>query len=178
MLTNSDIYSFDSIRVLKQLSQHNDRFMIFFSLFTSIILNKILINQTKLKNLLKNLNLYTLTHQVKLSRVKKTIDLMTTDLILARDAIKMLFKTNMIKEIRKKIKENITKAFRILFERVLIENEVIRLREDEIKKNENVMQKKMIAKIKKLIAAKKRRINIEKMITRKKKRKKVKLIKK
>jgi ribosomal protein L32 len=72
--------------------------MIFSSLLTSINLNKISINQTKLKNLLKNLNFYTLNHSIKLSRIKKTIDLMSVDLILARDAIKVLFKANMTKK--------------------------------------------------------------------------------
>jgi hypothetical protein len=151
--------------------------MIFSSLLTSINLNKISINQTKLKNLLKSLNLYTLNHQIKLNRIKKTIDLMIADLILTRDATKMLFKTNMTKETRKKTKESIIEAFRISFERVLIENEVIRLREDEIRKNENVMQKKMTAKTKKSVVADKKRVHIEKMTMRKRKRKKVKLIK-
>jgi hypothetical protein len=96
LLINSNICSFDSSRVLKQLSQNNNRFIIFSSLLTSINLNKISINQTKLKNLLKSLNLYTFNHQIKLSRIKKTMDLMNVDLILARDVIKMLFKTNMI----------------------------------------------------------------------------------
>jgi hypothetical protein len=59
---------------------------------------------------------------------------MNVDLILARDATKVLFKANMTREARKKTKENIIEAFRTLFERVLIENEAIRLREDEIKK--------------------------------------------
>jgi hypothetical protein len=94
----STICSFDSSSILKQLSQNSNRFMIFSSLLTSINLNKISINQTKLKNLLKSLNFYTFNHQIKLSRVKKTIDLISVDLILARDVIKMLFKANMIKK--------------------------------------------------------------------------------
>ncbi len=48
----------------------------------------------------------------------------------------------MIKKARKKIKENITNAFRISFDRVLIENEVIRLCANEIKKIEDVMLKR------------------------------------
>jgi hypothetical protein len=72
---------------------------------------------------------------------------MTADLILARDAIKMLFKVCMIKEARKKTKENITNAFRTSFDRVLIENEVIRLRANEIKKVEDVMLKKMMLRL-------------------------------
>jgi hypothetical protein len=151
--------------------------MIFSSLFTSINLNKISINQTKLKNLLKSLNLYTFNHQIKLSRVKKTIDLMNVDLILARDVIKVLFKANMTRKTRKKTKENIVEAYRISFERVLIENEAIRLREDEIKKSEDVMLKKMIAKTKKSIAAKKKRIHTKEVAMRKRKRKKDKAIK-
>jgi hypothetical protein len=142
--------------MLKQLSQYNQRFMIFSSLLTSIILNKTSINQSKLKNLLNSLNLYTLNHRIKLSRVKKTFDLMTADLILARDASKLLFKANMIRKTKKKIKKNIRKEkFRTSFDRVLIENEVIRLRKDEIKKNDEVMQKKMIAKMKKSVVARK-----------------------
>jgi hypothetical protein len=151
--------------------------MIFSSLLTSTNLNKISINQTKLKNLLKSLNFYTLNHQIKLSRVKKTIDLMSADLILARDAIKVLFKANMTRKIRKKTKENIVEAYRISFERVLIENEAIRLREDEIKKNEDVMLKKMIAKTKKSIAAKKKRIHTKEVAMRKRKRKEDKAVK-
>ncbi len=178
LLTNSDIYSFDSIRILKQLSQQIDRSMISSSLLTSTNLNKTSINQTKLKNLLKSLNLYTLNHQIKLNRIKKTIDLMTADLILARDATKVLFKTNMTREIRKKTKESIMRAFRISFERVLIENEAIRLRKDEVRKNEDVMQKKMTAKTKKSVAAEKKRVHIEEMTMRKRKREKVKLVKK
>jgi hypothetical protein len=83
----------------------------------------------------------------------------------------------MIKEIRKKTKKSIIETFRISFKRVLIENEVIRLRKDEIRKNENVMQKKMIAKTKKSIVAKKKRIHIEKITIKKRKRKKIQLIK-
>jgi hypothetical protein len=53
---------------------------------------------------------------------------MSFDLILARDATKTLWKANMIKETRKKTKENISeRTFRISFERVLIENKAIRL---------------------------------------------------
>jgi hypothetical protein len=100
--------------------------MIFSSSLTSINVNKISINQTKLKNLLKNLNFYTFNHQIKLNRIKKTINLMIVDLILTRNVIKMLLKINMIRKIRKKTKENIAKAYRISFDRVLIENETIR----------------------------------------------------
>ncbi len=177
LLTNSDIYSFDSTRMLQQLFQFDNRFMTFSSSFTSTILNKTSINQSKLKNLLQSLNLYTLNHRNKLSRVKKTIDLMSVDLILTRNATKMLFKTNMIKETRKKTKKN-ERTFRISFERVLIENEIIRLRENEIKKIEDVMLKKMIAKTKKSVVAEKKRIHAKEMIIRKRKRKENKLIKK
>jgi hypothetical protein len=151
--------------------------MTFSSLLTSINLNKTSINQTKLKNLLKSLNFYTFNHQIKLSRVKKTIDLMSVDLILARDAIKVLFKANMIKETRKKTKKNIARTYRISFERVLIENEAIRLRKNEIKKNEKIMLKKMTAKTKKSIAAKKKRIHTKEIVMRKRKRKEDKTIK-
>jgi hypothetical protein len=130
--------------------------MIFSSLLVQINLNKTSINRSKLKNLLQSLNLYTLKHQIKLNRVQKTIDLMSIDLILTRDAAKMLFKANMIKKNSKKTKENINeKKFRISFKRVLIENEAIRLRKKEIKKAEKAIQKKMIAKTKKSIVAKK-----------------------
>jgi hypothetical protein len=163
--------------MLQQLFQFDNRFMTFSSSFTSTILNKTSINQSKLKNLLQSLNLYTLNHRNKLSRVKKTIDLMSVDLILTRNATKMLFKTNMIKETRKKTKKN-ERTFRISFERVLIENEIIRLRENEIKKIEDVMLKKMIAKTKKSVVAEKKRIHAKEMIIRKRKRKENKLIKK
>jgi uncharacterized transporter YbjL len=151
--------------------------MISSSLLTSTNLNKISINQTKLKNLLKSLNLYTLNHQIKLSRVKKTIDLMNADLILIRDAIKVLFKANMTREARKKTKESIAKTYRISFERVLTENEAIRLREDEIKKNEKIMLKKMTAKTKKSIAAEKKRIHTKEIVMRKRKREEDKAVK-
>jgi hypothetical protein len=107
---------------LKQLFQNNNRFIISSSLLISINLNKTSINQTKLKNLLKNLNFYTFNHQIKLSRIKKTIDLMSVDLILIRDVMKVLFKANMTKEARKKTKENIAKAYQISFERVFVMN--------------------------------------------------------
>jgi hypothetical protein len=84
----------------------------------------------------------------------------------------------MIKKIRKKTKENIARTYRISFDRVLIENKVIRFRENEIKKNEKIMQKKMIAKTKKSIVAEKKQVHIEEMTRRKRKRKKIKLIKK
>jgi hypothetical protein len=151
--------------------------MISSSSLTSINLNKTSINQLKLKNLLQSLNLYTLNHRKKLSRVKKTIDLMSADLILARDATKVLFTTNMTRETRKKTKEN-ERTFRISFERVLIENEVIRLRENEIKKIEDVMLKKMTAKTKKSVAAEKKRIHAKEMTIRKRKREEDKLVKK
>jgi hypothetical protein len=151
--------------------------MILSSLLTSTNLNKILINQTKLKNLLKSLNLYTFNHQIKLSRVKKTINLMSVDLILARDVIKVLFKANMTREIRKKTKESIVETYKISFERVLIENEAIRIRENEIKKNENVMLKKMTAKTKKSVAAEKKRIHTKEIVMRKRKREKNKAVK-
>jgi hypothetical protein len=68
---------------------------------------------------------------------------LNADLILARDATKVFFKANMTRKTRKKTKKNINeREFRISFERVLTKNEAIRLREDEIKKNEDVMQKK------------------------------------
>jgi hypothetical protein len=151
--------------------------MILSSSLTLINLNKISINQTKLKFFLKNLNFYTFNHQIKLSRVKKTIDLMSVDLILARDVIKMLFKANMTKKTRKKMKESIAKTYRTSFERVLIENEAIRLREDEIKKNEDVMLKKMTAKTKKSIVAEKKRIHTKEVAMRKRKREENKAIK-
>jgi hypothetical protein len=154
--------------MLKQLSQHDNRFMISSSSLISTILNKISINQSKLKNLLQSLNFYTLNHRIKLSRVKKTIDLLSADLILARNATKMLFKANITKKTRKKIKANIIETFRTSFERVLIENEVIRLREEEIKKSEDVMLKKMTAKIKKSVAAEKKRVHAKEMTMRKK----------
>ncbi len=153
--------------------------MISFSLFTLTILNKTSINQLKLKNLLNSLNFYTFNHRIKLNRVKKTFNLMIVDLILTRDTTKLLFKINMIRKTRKKIKKNFKKEkFRLSFDRVLIENEVIRFRKDEIKKNDEAMQKEMIAEMKKSIAAKKKRIHSKKMIIRKRKRKKIKLIKK
>jgi hypothetical protein len=102
---------------------------------------------------------------------------MNADLILTRDSAKVLFKVNMIKKIRKRTKENLIERYRISFERVLIENEITRLREDEIKKNENVMQKKIAAKMKKSIASEKKRIHAKEMIMRKRKREKEKIIK-
>jgi predicted glutamine amidotransferase len=131
-----------------------------------------------LKNLLKSLNLYTLTHQIKLNRVKKSFDLLNADLILARDATKVLFKANMTKETRKKTKKNINaRTYRTSFERVLIENEAIRLRKKKIKKNDETMQKKMTAKTKKSVAAEKKRIHAKEVTMRKKKRKEDKIVK-
>jgi flagellar biosynthesis chaperone FliJ len=60
----------------------------------------------------------------------------------------------------------------------LIENEVIRLREDEIKKIDDVMLKKMTAKTKKSAAAEKKRIHAKEMIIKKGKREEDKIIKK
>ncbi len=111
LLTNSDIYSFDSTRVLKQLSQ-NDRFMTFSSLLTSTNSNKTSINRSKLNNLLKSLNSHTFNHQIKPDRIAKTINLMTANLILARDATRMLLKANLTRKTRKKTKENITETYR------------------------------------------------------------------
>jgi hypothetical protein len=88
-----------------------------------------------------------------------------------------LFDLNDDRKTRKKTKEN-EKAFRISFERVLIENEVICLREDEIKKIEDVMLKKMTAKTKKSVAAEKKRIHAKEMTIRKRKREEDKIIKK
>jgi hypothetical protein len=51
-----------------------------------------------------------------------------------------------------------------LFERVLIENEAIRLRENEIKRNEDVMLKKMTAKTKNLSLQKKNKFTQKKML--------------
>ncbi len=136
LFTNSHIYSFDSKWVLKQLFQNESRFRIFSLLFVFVTLNKVSINRSKLKNLLQSLNFYTFNHQIKLNNVQKSIDLMNVDLILTRDAAKVLFKVNMIKKTRKKTKNNITREYRISFEQVLIENEAIRLWKDEIKKND------------------------------------------
>jgi hypothetical protein len=113
--------------VLKQLFQNESRFRIFSLLFVFVTLNKVSINRSKLKNLLQSLNFYTFNHQIKLNNVQKSIDLMNVDLILTRDAAKVLFKVNMIKKTRKKTKNNITREYRISFEQVLIENEAIRL---------------------------------------------------
>jgi hypothetical protein len=85
-----------------------------------------------------------------------TIDLMTADLILTRDVIKVLFKANMTKKTRKKTKNNIAKTYRISFDRVLIENEVIGLRKNEIRKIEKILLKKMTAKTKKSVVAEKK----------------------
>ncbi len=97
---------------------------------------------------------------------------MTADLTLTRDAIKMLFKTNMIKKTRKRTKENIAKTYRISFDRVLIENEAIRLRENEIRKNEEIMQKKMTAKTKKISRCRKKASSYRRNDNEKKKAKK------
>ncbi len=164
--------------MLKQLSQNEHRFKTLSSFLVSVNLNKTSINRSELKNLLKSLNSYTLNHQNKLSRVHKSIDLMNADLILTRDSTKVFFKANMTREIRKRTKENLIEEYRISFERVLIENEATRLREDEIRKNEDVMQKKIAAKMKKSVAAKKKRIHATEMIMRKRKREEEKIIKK
>jgi Mg2+ and Co2+ transporter CorA len=60
----------------------------------------------------------------------------------------------------------------------LIENEIIRLHEDEIKKIENVMLKKMTAKTKNLSLQKKSEFMRKKTTIRKRKRKENKIIKK
>jgi Na+/phosphate symporter len=59
----------------------------------------------------------------------------------------------------------------------LIENEAIRLREDETKKNENAMLKKMTAKTKKSVAAEKKRIHTKEIAMRKRKREEDKAVK-
>jgi adenine-specific DNA methylase len=146
------------------------------SLLTPANLNKAPTNQPELKNLLESLNPYTPTHQIKLGHVKKTFDLLTADLVLARDATKSLVKANMARKARKKTKET-GKTYRTPFGRVLTENEAIRLREDEVKKNEDVMQKKMAAKAKKSAAAEKKRIHTEEVAMRKRKREEVKIAK-
>jgi hypothetical protein len=102
---------------------------------------------------------------------------MTADLVSARDARKVLFKANMARKARKKTKENTTEAFRTPFGRVLTENEAIRLREDEAKKNEDAMQKKMTAKTEKSAAAEKKRIHTKEVTMRKRKREEEKIAK-
>ncbi len=89
------------------------------------------------------------------------------------DNIFLIYKIN----IWKKIKKN-ERTFRISFKRVLIENEIIRLHEDEIKKIENVMLKKMTAKTKNLSLQKKSEFMRKKTTIRKRKRKENKIIKK
>jgi hypothetical protein len=59
----------------------------------------------------------------------------------------------------------------------LIENEAIRLREDEIKNNEEIMLKKMTAKTKNSIAAEKKRIHTKEIAMRKRKREEDKAVK-
>jgi hypothetical protein len=77
-------------------------------------------------------------------------------------------------ETRKKTKKSITRAFRILFRGVLIENEAIRLRKNETKKNEDVMLKKMTAKTKKSVAAEKSEFTRKRLLCKKESEKKTK----
>jgi hypothetical protein len=112
LLTNSNLYFYDSSQVLNQLIIFDSRSNISFSSIDITKLNRTLINKQKIETFIEFLNKYTLIYKLKLSRIKKTMNTMITNTVLAQNSIKLLFRTNMTRETRKKkakkmIEENI-----------------------------------------------------------------------
>ncbi len=105
LLTNSDFYFYDSSQVLNQLKINDSRSNTFSSSFDIIKLNKTLINKQKIEIFIEFLNKYILIYKLKLSRIKKIMNTMITNIVLTQNSIKLLFRTNMTRETRKKKSE-------------------------------------------------------------------------
>jgi formate dehydrogenase maturation protein FdhE len=104
---------------------------------------------------------------------------MIINTILAQNSIKLLFRTNLTKETRKKkTKKDDRKRYKFAYERVLIETMIKKHKENETKKMKEVIQKKKTFETKKMISIKKKRIHMKEMTSRKKKREKARIIKK
>ncbi len=143
-----------------------------------IKLNRTLINKQKIEALVEFLNSYIFIYKLKLSRIKKTVNTMIANTILTQNSIKLLFRANMTRKTRKKkAKEDDRARYRFAYERVLIETVTRQHREDEMKKVEEVRQKKKTFETKKMITIEKKRVHMKEMIMRKKKREKAKIAK-
>jgi hypothetical protein len=103
---------------------------------------------------------------------------MIANTVLAQNSIKLLFRTNMIKETRKKkAKEDDRRRYKFAYERVLTETVIKKHKENEIKKMKEIIQKKKTFETKKMISIEKKRIHMKKMTSRKRKREEARIIK-
>ncbi len=178
LLTNSDFYFYDSSQVLNQLIAFDSRSNISSFSIDIIKLNRIFINKQKIETLIEFLNKYILIYKLKLSRIKKTMNTMIANTVLAQNSIKLLFRTNMIKETRKKkAKEDDRRRYKFAYERVLTETVIKKHKENEIKKMKEIIQKKKTFETKKMISIEKKRIHMKKMTSRKRKREEARIIK-
>ncbi len=171
LLTNADLYSYDPAQVLNQLTFNASRSNTPSSLIDITKLNKIPTNKQKVDALLESLNPYTLTYKLKLSRVKKSMNLMIANTILVQDSTKLLFKVNLTREARKKkAKDDLREGmrYRPAFDRVLIETKAKKHRDEEIKNLKDAIQKKKASEAKKTVAIiKKEEIEVIRQIKRK-----------
>ena len=181
---------------MNRLSQTLTRSIILSS-FDKFLLTRISIIHEKMIKSLILLNFYTLFYKIKLCRLTKIMHVLQTDLLVVHDFTRKLFKANQARESRKKTQK---KMSNVAFEQVLTEIETTRYREEKTKKIENVRRKKLKNEAKKLAvikkkltneiarqiarqtkkktATKKKRIAIEEIIDKKRKREKMKFQKK
>jgi hypothetical protein len=104
---------------------------------------------------------------------------MIINAVLAQNSIKLLFRTNMTRETRKKkAKKDDRKKYKFAYERVLIETVIKKHKKNEIKKMKEIIQKKKTFETKKMISIEKKRIHMKEMINRKRKREEARIIKK
>jgi hypothetical protein len=172
LLTNSNLYFYDSSQVLNQLKINDSRSNIFSSSFDIIKLNKTFINKQKIEIFIEFLNKYILIYKLKLSRIKKIMNTMIANTVLAQNSIKLFFKTNMTRKTRKKkTKKDDREKYKFAYERVLIETVTRQHKKNEIKKMKKAQKKKKTFDIKKMITIEKKRIHMKEMTNAKKAKK-------
>ncbi len=176
LLTSSDVYSYDSSQVLDQLTI-NASSKTSSSSIEIANLNRTLINKQKIETFVEFLNKYISIYKLKLSRIKKTMNTMIVNTILAQNSTKLLFRANMTKKTRKKKAKADTKNYRFAFERVLIETVIRQHRKNEIKKMTEALQKKKTSEIKKMISIEKKRVHMKEMTSWKRKREEARIVK-
>ena len=151
LLISKGLYPFDPQRVLQKLPLNFHRLMTPPTTEMSAI-NRTPTNLEEMTSMVKSLNSYTPNHKTKVNKVLKGFKTLHADLLITRDSTKNLFRANMSRETRKKKNTGYIPAYG----RVLTEAEATRHREDEIKKQEIIKQKKELFEAKKLAVATKR----------------------
>ena len=176
LLTISDLVSFQSNRVLKQLflqiSFNENQ-----SIPPPVKLSEIRTprNATELNTVLNNLDLYFRNYKPIIRKIIKSATTLNVNLSLVRDTVKILFKSNLAKKTRKKKskKQNNVEynLITVAFDRLFISAEAQRRRNDETKKAKKAKHKKKITDVKRTAIAQ-RKLDEETMKTAKRTAKK------